>query len=124
MMNRVLLRSFNLSKSCIRRGCTATASATSAKQQQAIDLELEKSAHNYHPIPRVMNKGEGCYLWDIDGQVVFLSLLSELLTFSNRFVAFVSCNFVPEISRLLISIFCCESGTLSSTYYQSVKRSS
>jgi hypothetical protein len=34
-----------------------------------IELEHEKSAHNYHPIPRVLNKGQGCYVWDVEGQV-------------------------------------------------------
>ncbi len=36
--------------------------------QQAIDLENNYGAHNYHPLPVVLNKGEGVYVWDIDGK--------------------------------------------------------
>jgi ornithine--oxo-acid transaminase len=32
--------------------------------QQAIDLEEKYGAHNYHPLPVVLNRGEGVYLWD------------------------------------------------------------
>ena len=32
-----------------------------------IDLELEYGAHNYHPIPVVLSKGNGIYVWDVEG---------------------------------------------------------
>ena len=35
--------------------------------QQAIDLENKYGAQNYHPLPVVLSKGEGVYVWDIDG---------------------------------------------------------
>ena len=35
--------------------------------QQAIDLENNYGAHNYHPLPVVLNKGEGVYVWDVEG---------------------------------------------------------
>lgn len=35
--------------------------------QQLIDLENKYGAHNYHPLPVVLNKGEGVYVWDVDG---------------------------------------------------------
>ncbi len=35
--------------------------------QQAIDLENNYGAHNYHPLPVVLNRGEGVYVWDVDG---------------------------------------------------------
>jgi ornithine--oxo-acid transaminase len=40
-----------------------------------IALEDQYGAHNYHPIPVVLNKGEGIYLWDVDGKkyIDFLS---------------------------------------------------
>ena len=25
------------------------------------------SAHNYHPLPVVLERGEGCWVWDVDG---------------------------------------------------------
>ena len=36
--------------------------------QQAIDLEHEYGAHNYHPLPVVLSKGEGVYVWDVAGK--------------------------------------------------------
>ncbi|MBL7925002.1 MAG: ornithine--oxo-acid transaminase [Bacteroidia bacterium] len=36
--------------------------------QQAIELEEKYGAHNYHPIPVVISRGEGVYLWDVEGQ--------------------------------------------------------
>jgi ornithine--oxo-acid transaminase len=36
--------------------------------QYYIDLEEKFGAHNYHPLPVVLNKGEGVYLWDVDGK--------------------------------------------------------
>ena len=34
--------------------------------QQAINLEDKYGAHNYHPLPVVLNRGEGVYVWDVD----------------------------------------------------------
>jgi len=36
--------------------------------QEAIQLEEKYGAHNYHPLPVVLNKGEGVFLWDIEGK--------------------------------------------------------
>ena len=35
---------------------------------EAIALEEKFGAHNYHPIPVVLCKGEGVFLWDVDGK--------------------------------------------------------
>ncbi|MFN8154244.1 MAG: ornithine--oxo-acid transaminase [Bacteroidia bacterium] len=35
--------------------------------QKAIELEEKYGAHNYHPIPVVLHRGEGVYVWDVDG---------------------------------------------------------
>ncbi|MFU8812773.1 MAG: ornithine--oxo-acid transaminase [Balneolaceae bacterium] len=39
--------------------------------QQAIDLEHHYGAHNYHPLPVVLAKGEGVYVWDPEGNRYF-----------------------------------------------------
>jgi len=36
--------------------------------QEAIELENRYGAHNYHPLPVVLSKGEGVFLWDIEGK--------------------------------------------------------
>lgn len=39
--------------------------------QEAISLENEYGAHNYHPLPVVLAKGEGVYVWDPEGNKYF-----------------------------------------------------
>ena len=36
-----------------------------------INLEDKFGAHNYHPLPVVLEKGEGVYLWDVEGKKYF-----------------------------------------------------
>lgn len=36
--------------------------------QLYIDLEEKYGAHNYHPLPVVLNRGEGVFVWDVDGK--------------------------------------------------------
>ncbi len=36
-----------------------------------IDLEYKYGAHNYHPLPVVLKKGSGIYLWDVEGKKYF-----------------------------------------------------
>ncbi len=45
-----------------------------------IGLENEYGAHNYHPLPVVLNRGEGVYVWDVEGKCYydFLSAYSAV----------------------------------------------
>lgn len=45
-----------------------TETMSSALTQSYIDKELQYGAHNYHPLPVVLEKGEGVYLWDVEGK--------------------------------------------------------
>ncbi len=36
--------------------------------EQAIQLENKYGAHNYHPLPVVLSKGEGVHVWDLEGK--------------------------------------------------------
>ncbi len=36
--------------------------------EQAIELEEKYGAHNYHPIPVVLQRGEGVFVWDVEGK--------------------------------------------------------
>ncbi|KAA9340282.1 ornithine--oxo-acid transaminase [Adhaeribacter soli] len=42
--------------------------ATITSSQQAIELEDKYGAHNYHPLPVVLTRGEGVHLWDLEGK--------------------------------------------------------
>ncbi len=39
--------------------------------QAMIELEEKYGAHNYHPLPVVLTKGEGVYVWDVEGKRYF-----------------------------------------------------
>lgn len=39
--------------------------------QDYMDRESKYGAHNYHPLPVVLDKGEGVYVWDTDGKKYF-----------------------------------------------------
>src|SRR5687767_1732933 len=41
---------------------------TITSSQEAIALEEKFGAHNYHPLPVVLAKGEGVFLWDVEGK--------------------------------------------------------
>ena len=36
--------------------------------EQAMALENQYGAHNYHPLPVVLSKGQGVYVWDVEGK--------------------------------------------------------
>lgn len=42
--------------------------ATQTRSEQLIELEEKYGAHNYHPIPVVLEKGEGIFVWDVEGK--------------------------------------------------------
>jgi ornithine--oxo-acid transaminase len=48
--------------------------------QDYIQLEQEFGAHNYHPLPAVLKKGKGVFLWDVEGKKYydFLSAYSAV----------------------------------------------
>ena len=48
--------------------------------QEAIELENKYGAHNYHPLPVVLSRGEGVHVWDVEGKQYydFLSAYSAV----------------------------------------------
>ncbi|MEO1451214.1 MAG: aminotransferase class III-fold pyridoxal phosphate-dependent enzyme, partial [Bacteroidota bacterium] len=55
-------------------------SSTTINSQEAMRLEDKYGAHNYHPLPVVLNRGEGVFLWDPEGRKYydFLSAYSAV----------------------------------------------
>ncbi len=43
-------------------------SSKNLNAQHFIDLEDKYGAHNYHPLPIVLEKGEGVFVWDVEGK--------------------------------------------------------
>lgn len=50
------------------------------RSNELIEMELQHGAHNYHPLPVVLSKGEGIYLWDVEGKkyIDFLAAYSAV----------------------------------------------
>lgn len=42
-----------------------------SKTHEFIEREMHYGAHNYHPLPVVLNRGEGIYMWDVDNKRYF-----------------------------------------------------
>ena len=53
---------------------------TAKNSQYFIELEEKHGAHNYHPLPVVLDKGEGVFVWDVEGKKYydFLSAYSAV----------------------------------------------
>lgn len=45
--------------------------ASNKNSQYYIELENQHGAHNYHPLPVVIDRGEGVYVWDVEGKQYF-----------------------------------------------------
>jgi len=57
-----------------------TQQVLSSKSEVLIEKENKYGAHNYHPLPVVLERGEGVYVWDVDGKKYydFLSAYSAV----------------------------------------------
>ena len=73
---------------------------------QLIELENQYGAHNYHPLPVVLSRGEGVYLWDVDGK--------QYYDFLSAYSAVNQGHCHPKIVKTLIEqvktlwpVFCC-----------------
>ena len=67
---------------------------TTTKSQYLIDLEDKHGAHNYHPLPVVLERGEGVFVWDVEGKKYydFLAAYSAVNQGHNH----------PKITKALI----------------------
>ena len=63
--------------------------------QQNINLENKYGAHNYHPLPVVLQRGEGVYVWDVDGKRYY--------DFLSAYSAVNQGHCHPKITEALIS---------------------
>ncbi|GAB4107573.1 ornithine--oxo-acid transaminase [Echinicola sediminis] len=71
--------------------------------QQAIELENKYGAHNYHPLPVVLTKGEGVFVWDVEGKKYY--------DFLSSYSAVNQGHCHPRIKEALIE----QAGTLTLT---------
>ena len=57
-------------KPCKNADCSKPA-PLDAKTKSYIQMEERYGAHNYHPLPVVLKKGKGIYVWDVEGKKYF-----------------------------------------------------
>lgn len=69
--------------------------STQSLSQQNIDLENKYGAHNYHPLPVVLQRGEGVYVWDVEGKRYY--------DFLSAYSAVNQGHCHPKINEALIS---------------------
>jgi ornithine--oxo-acid transaminase len=50
---------------------TTTDTTIQLGSEEAMELEARHGAHNYHPLPVVLSRGEGVFLWDPEGNRYF-----------------------------------------------------
>jgi len=62
--------------------------------QDAIELEDKYGAHNYHPLPVVLAKGQGVFMWDVEGKRYF--------DFLSAYSAVNQGHCHPKITKALI----------------------
>ena len=46
----------------------STATEKLTRSEELISMEARYGAHNYHPLPVVLERGEGVYVWDVEGK--------------------------------------------------------
>ena len=51
---------------------THTEQNLSSKSKALIAKENQYGAHNYHPLPVVLEKGEGVYVWDVEERNILI----------------------------------------------------
>merc|ERR1711934_1144920 len=73
-MGRTIMLSKSVSQGArlaFKRTFSSDAANVSPKAAAVIAKEDEYGAHNYHPLPVVLSKGQGCKVWDVDGKEYF-----------------------------------------------------
>ena len=61
---------------------------------KAIEIENEFGAHNYHPLPVVLNRGEGVHVWDVEGKKYY--------DFLSAYSAVNQGHYHPKIIKALV----------------------
>ena len=67
---------------------------TKLSSENIIDIEYKFGAHNYHPLPVVLNEGKGVFVWDVEGRKYY--------DFLSAYSAVNQGHCHPEIIKALI----------------------
>ncbi|HYG49580.1 MAG TPA: aminotransferase class III-fold pyridoxal phosphate-dependent enzyme, partial [Flavobacteriales bacterium] len=70
---------------------------------RAMELENKYGAHNYHPIPVVLSKGEGVYVWDVEGKRYYDFLAAYSAVNQGHCHPKITAAVVEQIQKLTLS---------------------
>lgn len=77
--------------------------ALSERSQYFLDLEEKYSAHNYHPLPVVLNKGEGVFVWDVDNKKYYDFLSGYSAVNQGHCHPRIVASFIEQAQRLTLT---------------------
>ena len=63
-----LISGSSSSSSALAEAAVAAEDDVSSKTAAVIEREDKYGAHNYHPLPVALARGEGVFMWDVDGK--------------------------------------------------------
>ncbi|MDR1055386.1 MAG: ornithine--oxo-acid transaminase [Prevotellaceae bacterium] len=71
--------------------------------QQYIDRELRYGAHNYHPLPVVLERGEGVHVWDVEGKRYYDFLSSYSAVNQGHCHPRIIQSLIDQVSKFTLS---------------------
>lgn len=76
---------------------------TSRSAQYFIDLEEQYGAHNYHPLPVVLSRGEGAFVWDVEEKRYFDFLSGYSAVNQGHCHPAIVATFIEQARRLTLT---------------------
>jgi ornithine--oxo-acid transaminase len=70
---------------------------------RVMELEEKYGAHNYHPLPVVLQKGEGVYVWDLEGKRYFDFLAAYSAVNQGHCHPKITAAVVEQVQKLTLS---------------------
>ena len=76
---------------------------TKTKAEQLIALEDKYGAHNYHPLPVVLDRGEGVFVWDVEGKKYYDFLSAYSAVNQGHCHPKITAAFVEQAQKLALT---------------------
>lgn len=73
------------------------------KTKHYLELEEKYGAHNYHPLPVVLSRGQGVFLWDVDGKRYYDFLSGYSAVNQGHCHPAIIASFVEQAQRLTLT---------------------
>lgn len=86
---------------------------TALRTQQLIDLEDQYGAHNYHPLPVVLKKGKGVFVWDVENKRYYDFLSAYSAVNQGHCHPQIIASFVQQAQQLTLTSRAFHSESLS-----------